>query len=97
MVIERLVTGAKKMELSNKKLESRLTVSRQETEQLQQNLEIVRTESLTDPLAALANRKFFDVELGKAIADAKQCGEPLTLLMCDVDHFKAFKRQITGR
>lgn len=63
------------MELSNKKLKSRLTVSRQETEQLQQNLEIVRTESLTDPLAALANRKFFNVELGKAIADAKQCGE----------------------
>jgi Diguanylate cyclase, GGDEF domain len=82
------------MELSNKKLESRLTVSRQETEQLQQNLEIVRTESLTDPLAALANRKFFNVELGKAIADAKQCGEPQTLLMCDVDHFKALKRQI---
>ncbi len=50
------MTGAKKMEL-NKKLESRLTVSRQETEQLQQNLEIVRTESLTDPLAALANRR----------------------------------------
>ena len=82
------------MELSNKKLESRLTVSRQETEQLQQNLEIVRTESLTDPLAALANRKFFNVELGKAIAEAKQCGEPQTLLMCDVDHFKALKRQI---
>jgi diguanylate cyclase len=54
----------------------------------------VRTESLTDPLAALANRKFFNVELGKAIAEAKQCGEPQTLLMCDVDHFKALKRQI---
>jgi diguanylate cyclase len=90
MVIERLVTGAKEMELSNRKLESRLTASRQEIEQLQQNLEVVRTESITDPLTTLANRKFFDVELGKAIAEAKQSGEPLTLLMCDIDHFKAF-------
>jgi diguanylate cyclase len=90
MVIERLVSGAKEMQLSNKKLESRLTASRQEIEQLQQNLEVVRTESLTDPLTTLANRKFFDAELAKAIAEARQSGEPLALLMCDIDHFKAF-------
>jgi diguanylate cyclase len=90
VVIERLATGAKEMELSNKKLESRLTASRQEIEHLQQNLEVVRTESLADPLTTLANRKFFDVELGKAVAEARQNGEPLTLLMCDIDHFKAF-------
>ena len=89
-VIERLVTGAKEMELSNKKLEARLTASRQEIEQLQQNIETVRTEALTDPLTTLANRKFFDAELGKAVAEAKERREPLTLLMCDVDHFKAF-------
>jgi diguanylate cyclase len=89
-VIERLVTGAKEMETNNKRLEARLSASRQEIEQLHQNLETVRAESLTDPLTALANRKFFDSELGKAIAEAKQSGEPLTLLMSDVDHFKAF-------
>jgi diguanylate cyclase len=89
-VVERLVTGAKEMETSNKKLEARLSASRQEIEQLQQNLETVRTESLTDPLTALANRKFFDTELNKAIAEANRSNEPLTLLMSDVDHFKAF-------
>ncbi len=89
-VIERLVAGAKEMEISNKKLEARLSASKQEIEQLQQNLEVVRTESLTDPLTTLANRKFFDSELGKAIAEAKQNGEPLSLLMTDVDHFKSF-------
>jgi diguanylate cyclase len=89
-VIERLVTGAKEMETNNKRLEARLSASRQEIEQLHQNLETVRAESLTDPLTALANRKFFDSELGKAIAEAKQSGEQLTLLMSDVDHFKAF-------
>jgi diguanylate cyclase len=89
-VIERLVAGAKEMEISNKKLEARLSASKQEIEQLQQNLEVVRTESLTDPLTTLANRKFFDSEFGKAIAEAKQSGEPLSLLMTDVDHFKSF-------
>jgi diguanylate cyclase len=89
-IIEHLVAGAKEMETNNKKLEASLSASKQEIEQLQQNLEAVRTESLTDPLTTLSNRKFFDTELAKAIAEAKQSGEPLSLLMSDVDHFKAF-------
>jgi len=89
-VIELLVTGAKEMETSNKMLEARLSASWQEIEQLQQNLETVRTESLTDPLTTLANRKFFDAELRKCVAQAKAGNEPLALLMSDVDNFKAF-------
>jgi diguanylate cyclase len=89
-VIERLVAGATEMESNNKKLEARLSASREEIEQLQQNLETVRTESLTDPLTTLANRKFFDTELRRGIAAAQETGQPLALLMCDVDHFKAF-------
>ena len=57
-MIEHLVQGAKEMEINNKKLEARLSASKQEIEQLQQNLEAVRTESLTDPLTTLSNRKF---------------------------------------
>ncbi len=89
-VIERLVQGAKEMEVSNRQLEARLSASRQEIEQLQQNLDTVRTESLTDPLTTLSNRKYFDQSFARAIADAKQKGEPLSLLMTDVDHFKSF-------
>jgi len=89
-VLERLVEGAKDMEFNNKKLEARLALSRQEIEQLQQNLETVRTESLTDPLTTLSNRKFFDAALAKGIADAKEKNEPLSLLMADIDHFKSF-------
>jgi diguanylate cyclase len=90
LVVEHLLAGAKEMEVNNKKLEAHLSASRQEIEQLQQNLEIVRTESLTDPLTTLSNRKFFDSELFKAITDAKKSGESLSLLMSDVDHFKEF-------
>ncbi len=89
-VIEHLVQGAKEMELDNKKLESRLAASRQEIEQLQQNLETVRSEALTDPLTTLANRKYFDAALSKNIAEAIEKNEPLSLLMADIDHFKTF-------
>jgi diguanylate cyclase len=89
-IIEQLLEGAKEMEINNKKLEARLSASRQEIEELQQNLEAVRTESLTDPLTTLANRKFFDIELGRAMAEAKQNNGPLSLLMTDIDDFKAF-------
>jgi diguanylate cyclase len=83
-VFERLIAGAKEMETNNRKLETRLSASRGEIERLQQNLEVVRTESLTDPLTTLANRKFFDAELDRAVAETKACYEPLALLMCDV-------------
>jgi diguanylate cyclase len=90
VVIERLVHGAKEMEINNKKLEARLSASRQEIEQLQENLQAVRNESQTDPLTTLANRKFFDQALAKAMAEAKEQNQPLALLMADIDHFKTF-------
>ena len=89
-IIERLVAGTREMEANNRKLETRLSASKQEIEQLQQNLQAVRTESMTDPLTTLANRKFFDQSLAKAMADSKNKNEPLSLLMCDIDHFKNF-------
>jgi diguanylate cyclase len=78
------------MEESNHKLEERLNASKQEIQELQVNLEAVRTESLTDPLTQLANRKFFDSTLEEAIADARTNNEPLSLMMTDIDHFKNF-------
>jgi diguanylate cyclase len=89
-LIEGLIESAKDMENNNKKLEARLSASKQEINQLQRNLEAVRSESLTDPLTTLSNRKFFDQAMDKAVADAKAKGEPLSLMMTDIDHFKAF-------
>ena len=70
-IVESLVQTAKDMEAANKKLEARLNASKQEITSFRQNLEAVRTESLTDPLTSLANRKYFDETLEKAIADAR--------------------------
>jgi diguanylate cyclase len=89
-IVESLVQTAKEMEVSNQKLEARLNASKQEINELQVNLDAVRTESLTDPLTQLANRKYFDTSLDRSIADAHAKNEPLSLMMTDIDHFKNF-------
>jgi diguanylate cyclase len=89
-IVESLVHTAKEMEISNQQLEERLNASKLEISELQENLEAVRTESLTDPLTQLANRKFFDTAIETAIAEARTKNEPLSLMMTDIDHFKNF-------
>jgi diguanylate cyclase (GGDEF) domain len=89
-IVESLVQTAKEMEASNQRLEERLHASKQEINELQENLETVRNESLTDPLTQLANRKFFDTSLEEAIADARAKNEALSLMMTDIDYFKKF-------
>jgi diguanylate cyclase len=89
-IVETLVHAAKDMEQSNQQLEERLSESKQEINELQSNLEAVRNESLTDPLTQLYNRKHFDDALAQAIAEAHLKDEPLSLMLTDIDHFKAF-------
>jgi diguanylate cyclase len=89
-IVEGLVLATKEMEDNNRSLEERLHASKKEVNQLQQNLELVRNESLTDPLTSLANRKYFDATLANAILDTRAKGEPLSLLLADIDHFKHF-------
>jgi diguanylate cyclase len=89
-IVESLVQTAKEMEDVNHKLEERLTASKLEINQLQRHLEVVRNESLTDPLTSLSNRKSFDESLDKAVTEAVAEKESLSLLMTDIDHFKTF-------
>jgi diguanylate cyclase len=89
-VIESLVQTASAMKRDNKALEARLKSSKQEITQLQQNLDSVRSESLTDPLTTLANRKYFDEALPRHLSEASTTTEPLSLMLTDIDHFKNF-------
>jgi diguanylate cyclase len=89
-VIESLVQTASAMKRDNKALEARLKSSKQEITQLQENLETVRNESLTDPLTTLANRKYFDEALPRHLSEASSTTEPLSLMLTDIDHFKNF-------
>ncbi|HET7842720.1 MAG TPA: diguanylate cyclase, partial [Xanthomonadales bacterium] len=46
--------------------------------------------AITDGLTGLANRRRFDDVLAQEWARARRTGQPLALLMIDVDHFKKF-------
>jgi diguanylate cyclase len=89
-IVESLVATANEMKVNNEQLEQRLNASKEEITQLQENLAVVRTESLTDPLTGLSNRKHFDERLAQAIEEAAERSEALSLVMTDIDHFKAF-------
>ena len=78
------------MRETNRALEDRLVLSKNEISNLQHSLEAIRAESLTDPLTGLGNRKYFDRSIDAAVATALSNGEPLSLLMFDIDHFKSF-------
>jgi diguanylate cyclase len=90
VIVEGLIRTTQEIERNNQSLEERLKASRQEIHDLQENLETVRHESLTDPLTSLSNRKYFDQALMKALAEAAGRNEPISLAMIDIDHFKAF-------
>jgi len=49
----------------------------------------LRTESMTDLLSGLLNRRGFEENGRKALAHAGESGLPTALLICDIDHFKA--------
>jgi diguanylate cyclase len=90
VVVDQLVKSTREMRETNKALEDRLSLSKTEISNLQQSLEAIRAESLTDPLTGLGNRKYFDHSIEMAVQNALETGEPLSLLMFDIDHFKSF-------
>jgi diguanylate cyclase (GGDEF)-like protein len=51
-------------------------------------LEQLERMARTDPLTGLANRRHFDQRFAALLDDAIVSGGPLSLLVCDVDHFK---------
>jgi diguanylate cyclase len=89
-VVDTLTKSTHQMRDTNKALEERLALSRTEISNLQQSLEAIRAESLTDPLTGLGNRKYFDRSIETLVQSAITSGEPLSLLMFDIDHFKSF-------
>lgn len=51
--------------------------------------EAAEREAYTDPLTGLPNRRAFDAHFGPAIDRADRFDEPVALVVCDVDEFKA--------
>jgi diguanylate cyclase len=89
-LVDGLMGATQAMESRTKDLETKLQHSSSEIGELKIKLDSIRKESLTDTLTGIANRKAFDTELANAIEQARASGEPLCLVMCDIDKFKQF-------
>ena len=67
----------------------RLKDMENEAETLKSNLKLAHDQALHDPLTGLPNRAAYDERLPLELARRKRYGKPLTLLVWDIDHFKA--------
>lgn len=92
--LKKLVAGmmsqTQKMVSENKALESKLHKSSATMQELKQEMESVRQEAFTDGLTGIGNRKKFDIEIENMLAESRAEEQPLSLIICDIDHFKSF-------
>jgi diguanylate cyclase len=88
--VSKLATATTEVQNQNAALGKLLQNSTSEVARLRKHLEQVRRESMMDAVTNLANRKAFDEELLRACDESERSGEPMTLAMLDIDHFKQF-------
>ncbi len=85
-----LASATTEMSKQNSSLSGKLAQSSAEMEKLRASLRQARAEALTDALTGIANRKLFDETLRLRKEEADQEKTELSLLLCDIDHFKSF-------
>jgi diguanylate cyclase (GGDEF)-like protein len=62
-------------------------------EELSQANEIINKLAHTDGLTGAYNRRHFEVELNREVIRAQRSGQPVSLLVMDIDHFKNINDQ----
>jgi diguanylate cyclase (GGDEF)-like protein len=66
----------------------------EQNEELQRANEVLAQLSITDGLTKLHNHRFFQDHLTREIKRARRTGEPLSMLLCDLDDFKALNDRL---
>jgi len=88
--VAKVANETRAMAEQNQRLHAQLTQSTQQLTEMRYDLDVVRKDALRDPLTEVGNRKYFDHELARIAAEARESGLPLSALMVDIDHFKKF-------
>lgn len=89
-ILKNVMSDTESMMKQNVQLEEQLIRSSAVMQELRRDLELVRKEALTDGLTGLANRKAFDTEIERITAETKENNSTFSLLIMDIDYFKAF-------
>lgn len=89
-VLETITKETERMMRYNEELEKRLDQSSLMMGEIKRDMERIRREAITDGLTGLANRKAFDEQINRITREADREGDIFSLIMIDIDHFKAF-------
>ena len=81
MMISSMAAATFEMAQNTKQLESNLANSQKQIMSLNKDIEAIKTESMTDALTGIPNRKKFDVTLQKEVTLALDSNEPLCLVL----------------
>jgi len=89
-VLQNMMAETQKILQENKALEEKLDKSSSSIQKLKNEMESVKKEAVTDGLTGLPNRKLFDMEIDRIMAEAREKNTKMCLLVMDIDHFKNF-------
>jgi diguanylate cyclase len=89
-IIEKLVAELTKATARASALETNFLESSQELDKIRDSLKVAEQRSNTDALTGLANRRSLEDFFRSAQIAAMETGDPLSILMIDIDHFKKF-------
>lgn len=92
LVAEHDVAGLEQLGASVSGLNEELTQTQRQmsriNRQLEEQRELYRKASITDMLTGLFNRRYFITTLSHELERSDRYGSSLSLVMCDIDHFK---------
>src|SRR4029078_12867675 len=75
---------------ANSELQQRLEKAEKQIEAQTLEIRSHESEARTDSLTGLANRRAFDDEMKRRVAEWERKQIPFTLVLLDIDHFKKF-------
>lgn len=98
VIVSLLVAENERMRNDSSDLKTKLLESQDQIQSLRSSLIEAEEIVLKDPLTGTGNRRQFDVTMERAVAECEQNDTHMTLIMCDIDHFKrvndAFGHQV---
>jgi diguanylate cyclase len=93
-IVNALIASTEEIKRTNVVLQSQLRQAETQVHQLQDSIDILRIESMTDPVTGVANRKLFDLSLKQMIEQAERADMQLSLVLADIDRFKDFNDRL---
>ena len=88
MLIQRLREEAQVLAERSESIGQHLAGAAERIQLLERSLDDLRHDAATDGLTKLHNRRSFDIRLRETAGKAMNSGEPLALVLIDIDHFK---------